>query len=204
MTMPRHLCVGPIATFFVMSAIGFALAEKPASPGLPTIFNGHDLAGWKVVGAPYWKVVDGAIVGESDERKQGSMLYTDQAYGDVILEGEVRFSGEIDSGVMLRKPELQIQIGVSRSLKKDMTGSFYTGTYPEEGRAPKAFDLIKPGEWNRFRVQAKGDTFTVWINGEQVSQYTSEKYSRAGSIGLQIHGGLVMKVEFRDLRAQSL
>lgn len=76
--------------------------------------------------------MDGAIVGESDVRKQGSMLYTEQSYGDAILEGEVR----------------------------------YTGTYPEEGRAPKAADLIKPGEWNRIRVEAKGDTFTVWINGE--------------------------------------
>jgi len=204
MTMVARLCVGPVVPLFMMAAIGFALAEQPAATGLPTIFNGHDLTGWKVVGAPYWKVVDGAIVGESDERKQASMLYTEQAYGDVILEGEVRFSGEIDSGIMVRKPELQIQIGVSRSLKKDMTGSFYTGTYPEEGRAPKALDLIKPGEWNRIRVQAKGDTFTVWINGEQVSQYTNQRYLQAAPIGLQIHGGLVMKVEFRDLRAQSL
>jgi hypothetical protein len=204
MVMFRRLCVGLFASFFAMAAVGLALADDPTTSGVPTIFNGHDLAGWKVVGAPYWKGVDGAIVGESDSRKQGSMLYTEQSYGDVILEGEVRFSGEIDSGIMVRKPELQVQIGVSRTLKKDMTGSFYTGTYPEEGRAPKAADLIKPGEWNRIRVEAKGDTFTVWINGEQVSHYTSQKYREPGPIGLQIHAGLVMKVEFRDLRAQSL
>jgi hypothetical protein len=204
MVMFLRICVGLFAPFFAMAAVGLALADDPATSGVPTIFNGHDLAGWKVVGAPYWKVVDGAIVGESDSRKQGSMLYTEQSYGDVILEGEVRFSGEIDSGIMVRKPELQVQIGVSRTLKKDMTGSFYTGTYPEEGRAPKAADLIKPGEWNRIRVEAKGATFTVWINGEQVSHYTSQKYREPGPIGLQIHAGLVMKVEFRDLRAQSL
>lgn len=204
MVMVSRFCVGAIAPFFAIVAIGVALAEQPVTPSLPAIFNGHDLAGWKVIGAPYWKVVDGAIVGESDARKQGSMLYTEQAYDDVILEGEVRFSGEIDSGIMVRKPEIQVQIGVSRTLKKDMTGSFYTGTYPEEGRAPKAADLIKPGEWNRIRVEAKGDTFTVWINGEQVSQYTSQKYREPGPIGLQIHAGLVMKVEFRDLQAQAL
>ena len=204
MVMFPRFCFGPFALLFAIAAIGFARAEQPVTPSLPTIFNGRDLAGWKVVGAPYWQVADGAIVGESDVRKQGSMLYTEQVYGDVILEGEVRFSGEIDSGIMVRKPELQVQIGVSRTLKKDMTGSFYTGTYPEEGRAPKAADLIKPGEWNRIRVEAKGDTFTVLINGEQVSHYTSQKYREAGPIGLQIHAGLVMKVEFRDLRAQAL
>jgi hypothetical protein len=181
-----------------------AVAEVPPTADLPAIFNGTDLTGWKVVGGPYWKVVDNAIVGENDAEKKGSMLYTGQSYGDVIVEGEVRFTGEIDSGIMVRKPELQVQIGVSRSLKKDMTCSFYTGKYPEEARAPQAADLLKPGEWNRIRVEAKGDTFTVWLNGEQVSQYTSDTYREPAPIGLQIHPGLVMKVEFRDLRAKPL
>jgi hypothetical protein len=74
-----------------------------------------------------------------------------------------------------------------------MTCSFYTGSYPEEARAPKAVELLKLGEWNRNRVKAKGDPFTVWLNGEQVSRYTSDKYHAAGPIGLRIHDGLVMK-----------
>lgn len=181
-----------------------AVADVPPAADLPLIFNGSDLAGWKVVGEPYWKVVDGRIVGENDAEKKGSMLYTDKAYGDVVVEGEVRFTGEIDSGIMVRKPELQVQIGVSRSLKKDMTCSFYTGKYPEEARAPKAAELLVPGGWNRIRLEAKGDTFTVWLNGQQVSHYTSDKYREPAPIGLQIHPGLVMKVEFRDLRAKPL
>jgi lysophospholipase L1-like esterase len=172
---------------------------------LPLIFNGKDLAGWAVPNEPsYWTVVDGVLVGASDERKKGSMLYTEKSYGDVVVEGEVRFTGEIDSGIMVRRPEIQAQIGVSRSLKRDMTCSFYTGTYPEEARAPRAAELLEPGQWNRIRLEAKGDTFTVWLNGEQVSQYTNAKYKDAGPIGLQVHGGLVMKVEFRDLRALGL
>jgi hypothetical protein len=181
-----------------------ALAEVPPTADLPTIFNGRDLTGWKVVGGPYWNVVDGAIVGENNSEKKGSMLYTEQPYGDVIVEGVVRFTGEIDSGIMVRKPQLQVQIGVSRSLKKDMTCSFYTGKYPKEAQAPRAAALLKPNDWNRIRLEAKGDTFTVWLNGEQVSQYTSDKYRDPAPIGLQIHPGLVMKVEFRDLRAKAL
>jgi len=188
----------------LLTTTAAVVAEVPPTADLPAIFNGTELSGWKVVGEPYWKVVDGAIVGENDAEKKGSMLYTDTPYGDVIVEGEVRFSGEIDSGIMVRKPELQVQIGVSRSLKKDMTCSFYTGKYPEEAQAPKAADLLKPGEWNRIRLEAKGDTFTVWLNGQQVSQYTSEKYREPAPIGLQIHPGLVMKVEFRDLRVKPL
>jgi len=181
-----------------------AVAEVPPTASLNSIFNGKDLTGWKVVGGPYWKVFDGTIVGENDTEKKGSMLYTEQSYGNVVVEGEVRFSGEIDSGIMLRKPEVQVQIGVSRSLKKDMTCSFYTGKYPEEAQARRAAEFLKPDDWNRIRVEAKDDTFTVWLNGERVSQLTSDKYREPAPIGLQIHPGLVMKVEFRNLRAKAL
>ena len=112
--------------------------------------------------------------------------------------------GEIDSGFMLRRPEIQLQIGVSRSLKRDMTCSFYVGGYPEEAQAKRAGELLLPGDWNRIRVRAEGDTFTVWLNGEEVSRYTTPQPSAPGPIGLQIHGGLVMKVEFRNLRALPL
>ena len=73
--------------------------EVPPTQSLPSILNGKDFAGWKVPNqSSYWNVVDGVLVGQSDDRKLTSMLYTEQAYGDVIIEAEVRFTGEIDSG----------------------------------------------------------------------------------------------------------
>ncbi|NCA11177.1 DUF1080 domain-containing protein [bacterium] len=203
MKKPQHLSFTLVIT--ALGIVSSVRAEVPPTSSLSPIFNGRDLSGWRVAGEPgYWSVVDGVIVGQSDERKQGSMLYTEKPYGNVIVEAEVRFAGEIDSGIMVRKPELQVQIGVSRSLKRDMTCSFYTGTYPEEARAPKAADLLKPGAWNRIRVEAQGDRFTVWLNGVQVSQYHDAKYAEPYPIGLQIHPGVVMKVEFRDVRALAL
>lgn len=174
---------------------------------LPAIFNGKDFTGWKVPEPnPFWKVVDGVIVGENNEAKKGSMLWTEKAYGDFVLECEARWSGEIDSGIMLRKPELQLQMGISRSLKRDLTGSFYTGgaeKYPEAGQAKNLAQHFKPGDWNHYRLEARGDTFTVWLNGVQVSQYTNAKYAGPAPIGLQIHPGLAMRVEFRNLRAKA-
>jgi len=191
-----------VATFATALA---AVAEEPAIPeSLPSIFSGRDLSGWKVPPQPYWKAENGVIVGASDADMKESMLYTEKEYGDVIFEADVRFSGEIDSGIMVRRPELQVQIGVSRSLKRDMTCSFYTGGYPEEARAPQAAELLKANDWNRIRVMARGDTFTVWLNGRQVSRYKSDAYPRPGPIGLQIHAGVRMKVEIRNLRALPL
>lgn len=188
--------------------ITLSFVAQTAADDLKPIFNGKDFTGWKVPATNlFWKVVDGVIVGESDPAKKGSMLYTEQAYGDFVLECEARWSGEIDSGIMLRKPELQLQMGVSRSLKKDLTCSFYTGgkeKYPEAGQAKDLEKNFKPGDWNKYRLEARGNTFTVWLNGTQVAKYTDAKYAEAAPIGLQIHPGLAMKVEFRNIRLQAL
>jgi hypothetical protein len=173
-----------------------------------SLFNGKDLTGWKVPDPnPFWRVENGVLVGENDEKLKGSMLYTEKSYKDFIFEADVRWQGEIDSGFMVRKPELQMQIGISRSLRRDMTCSFYTGGkegYPEAGRAKDIEKVLKQGEWNTIRLQAKGDTFTVWCNGVKVSEYTNPKYAAPAPIGLQIHPGVKMKVEFRNIRIQEL
>ena len=194
-----------IAAAALLTAVSPLLS---AADELPSIFNGKDLTGWKAPEPnPFWKVSDGVLVGENDEAMKGNVLYTDAAFGDFVFEAEARWSGEIDSGFMLRKPELQMQIGISRSLKKDMTCSFYTGgaeKYPEAGQAKELAKFLKSGDWNAFRLMAKGDTCTVWLNGQKVSEYVSPKYAGAAPIGLQIHPGLKMKVEFRNIRAKAL
>jgi hypothetical protein len=184
------------------------LTPKPAMAqtvpeGFQVLLNGRDLTGWKVPEPnPFWKVSDGVLAGESDEKLKGSMLYTEKTYLNFILEAEARWKGDIDSGFMIRTPELQLQIGVSRSLKVDMTGSFYTGgeeKYPVAGRAKGLEKVLRQGDWNKFRIEAVGKVFKVWLNGEKITEYEDPKYKDAGPIGLQVHPGVAMKIEFRNL-----
>jgi hypothetical protein len=177
-----------------------------AKDDLQPIFNGKDLSGWKVpADNKWWKVVDGVLVGENDEAKKGSMLYTEKSNGDVVIEAECRWSGEIDSGIMVRKPEIQLQIGTSRSLKRDMTCSFYAhGKYPEPARAKGVDKLLKEGDWNLIRFEAVGSKFSTWLNGQKVLEYEDPAFPDAGPIGLQIHPGLKMKVEFRNIKAKAM
>eukprot|EP01034_Spumella_vulgaris_P014036 gene14036-17926_t len=108
----------------------------------------------------------------------------------------------------MRKPAIQLQLGVSGSLKVDMTGSFYTGgkpAYPEAGQAKDAKKLMKPqGEWNTIRIQAKGTTFTCWINGTKASEYTDAKFVGEAPLGLQIHPNVAMKAEYRNVKIAEL
>jgi hypothetical protein len=194
------------AVFCLVSLAGAATAATPAPE---PIFNGRDLTGWQSPDAgKFWRIENGVLIGESDASLAESHLWTERTYGDFVLEFDVRWTGEIDSGVEFRTPRIQLQLGVSRSLKRDMSGSFYVGPelkYPEAGQAKDAAKLMHPeGDWNTFRLEARGDTFTVWINGQPAVHYVDAKFSGAGPLGLQIHGGLKMKVEYRNIRAAGL
>lgn len=182
--------------------------ELAASPAPQALFNGKDFSGWKEPSPNlHWKIIDENLVVENDPGLTGSMLWTERSYRDFILEADLRWSGEIDTGFELRNPNIQLQVGISSSLKRDMTGSFYTGgkeKYPEAGQARDVAAVLKPGDWNSFRIEARGDTFTCWINGTQVSQYTDAKFSGAAPIGLQLHAKQKMKIEFRNLRVAEL
>jgi len=194
-----------VALLLILSSARF-IGAADAKDDLQPIFNGKDLSGWKVpADNKWWKVVDGVLVGENDEAKKGSMLYTEKSYGDVVIEAECRWSGEIDSGIMVRKPEIQLQIGTSRSLKRDMTCSFYAhGKYPEPARAKGVDKLLKEGDWNSIRFEVVGSKFSAWLNGQKVLEYEDPAFPDAGPIGLQIHPGLKMKVEFRNIKAKAM
>ena len=146
----------------------------PAEPKFVPLFNGKDLSNFKAEDAKaFWRVENGVLIGENDAAMKGNYLWTEKEYADFVIEFDVRWKTTtergVDTGLEMRKPKIQLQLGVSGSLRVDMTGSFYTGgkpAYPEVGQAKAVKKLMKPeGEWNTFRIQAKGTTFTCWING---------------------------------------
>ena len=184
-----------------------------ADPELVPLFNGKDLTNFKAAGADeFWRIEDGVLIGENNAAQAGHYLWTEKSYRDFVLEFDVRWKAAtergVDTGIEMREPKIQLQLGVSGSLRVDMTGSFYTGgkpAYPEAGQAKEAKTLMLPeGQWNTFRIQAKGDTFTCWINGQKASEYTAAKYSGAAPLGLQIHGKVEMKCEYRNLKIAEL
>lgn len=195
---------------FVFATAFAGIGEEPK---LQPLFNGKDLTNFKAEGAgEFWRIENNVLIGENNAEKKEHYLWTEKSYSDFVLEFDVRWKATtdrgIDTGIEMRQPKIQLQLGVSGSLRVDMSGSFYSGGkpgYPEAGQAKDAKKLMKPeGEWNTFRIQAKGDTFTCWINGEKASEYTDPKFSGAAPLGLQIHGGVVMKCEYRNIKIAEL
>ena len=203
----------PTLALLLAIALGSTFAANAAEPKLTPLFNGKDLTHFKAAeSAGFWRAENGILIGENNAEKQGHYLWTEKSYGDFVIEFDVRWKATtergVDTGLEMRSPKIQLQLGISGSLRVDMTGSFYTGgkpAYPEIGQAKDAKKLMKPeGEWNTLRIQAKGNTFTCWINGQKASEYTDAKFSGAAPLGFQIHPGVVMKCEYRNIRLAEL
>lgn len=188
-----------------MKSIACLLATALFSHAAPeAIFDGKSLDGWKTAGADVWTAAEGVLTGTSNEKKQGSILWTEEEYTDFVFACEFRFEGKIDSGVFLRHEKDQIQIGISGSLKRDMTASPYIPGkgYPVEAKG--VAELLKEGEWNTMKITVKGSVYVVELNGKEVMTYTSDTAPEKGPIGLQMHANVEMKIEFREIILASM
>ena len=179
-----------------------------AGPKLKPIFNGKDLSGWEVPDgndeAGWYKAVEGVLKIQSGPKKKGSILWSKKKYRNFVMEFEFRMGeGRVDSGVHVRTKD-QIQIGISGSLNRDMTCSPYIPGkgYPVEAKNIKK--LLKPKGWNTMRIQAIGKEYTVWLQGEKVMTYKSDSAIDEGPIGIQLHGGRNMAIDYRKLKLAEL
>ena len=76
---------------------------------------------------------------------------------------------------------------------------------PGESDALRAF--IKTGDWNQIHIIARGIVITQVINGHVMSMVIDEDpkgHSMEGLLGLQLHVGPPMKVEFRNILFRKL
>ena len=93
-----------------------------------------------------------------------------------------------------------------------MRGDKTTLTVNEKGKLQKKVEkfgdtnelgkAVKKGEWNTYRITAKGFQFTHYINGVKMSEVidNDEKTRRAdGLLAFQVHQGPPMKVYFKNI-----
>ena len=194
----------------IFSFIAFSILlilQSTADDGeLKSIFNGKDLTGWDVPDNNIWFTVkDGVLKLENGPQKKGQTLWTSDEYENFEVEFDFKMGkGTVDSGVYVRNSREQIQIGISGSLKRDMTGSPYISGkgYPVEAKGVK--ELLKLDDWNTMKICAEGEKYTVWLGGEKIMTYESDSAIKKGKIGIQLHGNRVMSIEYRNLKARSL
>ncbi len=199
----------------------FGTVSDPAcaDDGWVSLFDGKTLTGWAVQGhgRAKYEVVDGAIRGVTVDGSPNTFLASEKQYADFELEFDVRVHDQLNSGCQIRSREkteadvagIEDEQKRRRSLKRfhgpqveieaspGQSGYIYgeatgRGWLSPEPRDPQhAHNYMKNGQWNHFRIVARGPRIQTWINGHPVADLTDEaiwKTHPKGHIGLQVHG----------------
>jgi hypothetical protein len=186
----------------MLGVVTFSFAQKK-------LFNGKDLSGWKVYGTEKWYAEKGELVCESGPDKQYGYFATDGKYKDFELTLEFKQESNGNSGVFFHSSIDGTKISgwqAEVAPKGHSTG----GIYESYGRGwlikpDPAKENLKEGEWNKMKVQVKGNQVTTWLNGQQMITLNDEKIgSSDGQIALQIHDGGGVKVRWRNIRIKKL
>lgn len=184
-----------LLVLFSFSALGQTENWKP-------LFNGKDLSGWKAVaGKATFEVKDGTIEGTAVYGTGNTFLVTEEEYTDFILEVDLMISHiSSNSGVMARgqfDPSARNGQGLvfGYQIEADPSPRAWSGGIYDEARRgwffpldlnPAAKSAFKLGEWNRYRIEAIGNTLKTWVNGQEVAYFVDDLDAR-GFIGLQVH-----------------
>src|SRR5215213_86215 len=212
-------------------ALGRRLADHlvPVAPlpGEPprSLFNGQDLEGWEMAGQGSFIVANGTLQA-APGGDLGLLWSTIPTPADFLLRCEWQLAQPTDnSGVFVRFPnpnskgynntayvgvdfgfEVQIdETGAPDGADQHRTGAIY-------GEPNQAFNLQPanpPGQWNTYEIRVQGQTYTVQLNGVQVTQFNNAHAGRGSPsrpdapsfIGLQAHTG---SVRFRNIELQAL
>lgn len=193
--------------FFSLFLLSFGSSTSFAN----NLLNEEGLTGWTIEPSDeqleHWMLKDGNLIGENLDQKK-SVLWTVEEFADFELSLEYKTPSEdYDSGVFIRGHSHQVQIGISRSLKKDLTACIYApqdgkGGYPAQ--TDKVAQFHRVGDWNQLRVRVLGKRIQTFLNGELFVDYLGETIPAKGPIGLQLHAGLHQKMLFRKLSVRKL
>jgi hypothetical protein len=165
--------------------------------GLQSIFNGKDLAGWKVFpGKKSTFEVESGILRVKDGPGD---LQTEKKYGDFILQLECKTNGKhLNSGVFFRCRDGEYQNGYEAQIRNQFTQEatqdyvideydpmtrkllekkkikatavdFGTGSIYR--RVPARLGVAQDGEWFTMTVAAQGNHLATWVDGILVADW---------------------------------
>lgn len=201
-TNMRHI-TSRIAIIFLLSA------PTLSADDWVSLFDGKTLNGWNraSLGKATYEVKDGTIHGTTVEGSPNTFLASAKQYGDFELEFEVKVHDKLNSGVQIRSrekvesdggdvgrffgPQVEIEAspGQAGYVYGEATGLRWLSEAPQV--KSHSHKHMQNGEWNKFRIVAKGPRIQTWINGTMVEDLTHEKIYKShpkGHIGLQVHG----------------
>jgi len=183
-----------------------------ADEGFVPLFNGKDLAGWKLrnpKGHNCWSITpDGVLQNTVPKGEHGTDLVTTQKYWNFTVRYDFMVPDNSNSGFYLRgRHEIQV-VGDYKGDKKPSPGS--NGAI-YGFKKPDVFASKPADEWQTCEATIIGDKITVILNGQKIHDNVTcrratgseidNKVDEPGPIFLQGDHGTV---SFRNLRIKEL
>jgi hypothetical protein len=183
-----------------------------------TLFDGRTFRGWAGDTVNTWRIQDGALVGGSLEKQvpHNDFLCTTRSYAnfELTLQWKLVGTGFVNGGVQLRSQRLTDPAYEMTGYQADL-GNGYWGSLYDESRRNKTLvapdsslikRILRPNEWNDYRIQCEGPRIRLWLNGQQTVDYveTDPEIPRSGLIGLQIHGGGKAEASYKNIVLREL
>ena len=164
------------------------------------LFDGSTLSMWDANPA-VWSVEQGEIVG----RTTTGLAANDFAKSHLLL-GDFELSFEVklvadqgNSGVQFRSEVLPD--GDVRGYQADIGPDWWGKLYEEHGRglleAKGGEAFVQKGEWNRYRIVAKGSRVQTFLNDQLCVDRDDAAAAKQGVLALQLHSGGPTEVRFR-------
>ncbi|TDN87408.1 uncharacterized protein DUF1080 [Salegentibacter sp. 24] len=163
------------------------------------LFDDESLKGWtKKGGDAQYRVENSAIIGSTVHNTPNTFLTTAKDYEDFILELDFKVHPSMNSGIQIRSNSFENYRNGrvhGYQVEIDPSDRAYSGGIYDEARRGWLVDLAKNGaaqeafkqnEWNKFRIEAIGDTIKTWINGVPSAHLIDNKTAK-GFIALQVH-----------------
>ena len=185
---------------FILIALVIFSFSSMAQNGWRSLFNGKDFSGWKQLnGKAKYSIEGDQIVGISILNTPNSFMCTEETFGDFIFEVEVKDDPRLNSGIQFRsQSNKEYRDGRVHGYQAEIDPSprrYSGGIYDEARRGwlyalaenPKGREAFVNGSWNKYRIEAIGNSLRVWINGVNCSNVVDD-VDAEGFIGLQVHG----------------
>jgi hypothetical protein len=160
--------------------------SHPDTAGWDRLFA-RDFSGAILDTADSWRWDDGVLIANDH-----STIWTEDSYGDFVLDFEVKAPDGTNSGVFFRTEDrsdilsaLELQMfnppgpdeeadDAHRYGGKNSMGALYDLKGPSGGSARPA------GEWNRFTVTARDSMIYVVLNGDQIHEMNLNEWTEPG------------------------
>jgi hypothetical protein len=203
---------------FLVALLVTPAALPAADPPAGAFFDGKSLDTFEGL-KPYWKVVDGSIVGstEPDGLKFNTFLCSKKKYKDFELTFQVRLKdGRGNSGVQIRSELKDPKTFAVWGPQCDIGETYWASLFGEhfnpggqhvmlqQAPADTVRRVLKPAGFNDYHIRCAGKHVTIALNGATTVDGDFPKMADEGIIAFQLHAGGPMEVTFRRVEFREL